>query len=123
MFITEHGYVKIHVGLGHPHSDNYGYCYEHRIVMEKLLGRWPERHELVHHINGDKTDNRPANLQLVFGIAYHRFLHRKRKDRRLPWEGNPNIICGCGCGTVFKKYDRWRRPRVYLNGHRAYLKD
>lgn len=36
----------------------------HRIIMRRVLGRELERWELVDHLNGDRLDNRRANLRL-----------------------------------------------------------
>jgi len=65
------GYVALHADPDDPIAQAMatvtGYVLEHRLVMAHSLGRPLERHETVHHINGDVTDNRLQNLQLRNG--------------------------------------------------------
>lgn len=77
--ISSRGYVLL-LRPDHPRAQRSGYIYEHRLVMEEVLGRLLEPHEVVHHRNQVKTDNRPENLELMT-VSEH---NREHKDERLP---------------------------------------
>ena len=67
---TRAGYVMVHMGHGKKNKA------EHIIVAEVALGRKLKRGEVIHHINGDKSDNKNDNL-LICDRSYHQYLHTK----------------------------------------------
>lgn len=72
--LTKAGYVRLWISRTER-------VLEHRKVMEDHLGRKLTKSEVVHHINGDNSDNRLANLQLTtFGedIRRHNLARYKK---------------------------------------------
>lgn len=66
--VTKDGYISILLRKGdffYPMANKGKYVLEHRLVMAKSLGRLLESFELVHHIDGDRSNNTLPNLQLT----------------------------------------------------------
>ena len=56
------------------------WVHEHRLVAAANLGRPLEKGEHVHHLNGDKHDNRPENL-VVMTSAQHKAVRQHGHPR------------------------------------------
>lgn len=115
--ITEHGYVLIKVGVEHHLADVRGYAYEHRLVAEQKLGRRLTPGEIAHHDDEQKANNAPDNI-IPVTRAEHGLMHRKSGNSlRNPGEPNEDVLCACGCGGMFKRFDAQGRPRQFITGH------
>lgn len=56
-YVHSSGYIRVDLRGGKK-------AFQHRVVMEEMIGRPLRPGENVHHVNGQRTDNRPENLEL-----------------------------------------------------------
>lgn len=63
------GYVMVYEP-DDDRSDNGGWYFEHRVIVERHLGRRLRSDEVVHHLNGIKSDNRLENLTVMDAIDH-----------------------------------------------------
>ena len=92
------GYVRVRVFPDEPFGEmggNNHWVFEHRFVMAKHLGRTLYPTELVHHINGVRTDNRLSNLVLTTTKEHeHKTLLRTQAERIQELESEVSALRG-----------------------------
>lgn len=90
----------------HPNRTKANYVAEHRLVVEASIGRLLERHEVVHHKNGDPLDNKPENLEVFQSNPDHL---RSELTGRVPnWtpDGKARISRGVQKAVLQRKHSR-----------------
>ena len=74
---------RIHIYDGYEYvSTTEGRYATHRKVMEDYLGRPLRDDEVVHHINGNRLDNRIENLELTTRSEHQKIQHKEDLERR-----------------------------------------
>lgn len=92
--INGDGYVLIR-----SKAKNRRYEYEHRVVMEKHLGRKLKKNERVHHVDGNKLNNKIKNLMLFKNHSDHIKMEHaegkyKNQKGRTAWNKGKKFIGG-----------------------------
>ncbi len=80
-FINSKGYMLVYSPT-HPNRMYRGYVYEHRLVVERVIGRLLQSSEEIHHKDDNRLNNDPCNLEIVSEQDHQRFHHgwKKIKD-------------------------------------------
>lgn len=81
----------------HPHANSSGYVYEHRLVYEEYHRCCLLRYADIHHINGNRLDNRIENLQPLSHSQHLSVTFKKDMSDRTCSE--------CGNSTTYKVKD------------------
>ena len=92
----------------HPNSNSQGYILAHRYIMAQHIGRPLRKDEDVHHINGDKTDNRIENLQLLLKSEHTILTHGGKGEIKKDFNGRFCNLC------------KTRNPIIIKTTKRAY---
>jgi hypothetical protein len=100
------GYAFIFVP-DHPYANKHGCVQEHRLVVERLIGRYLRPEEVVHHDNEDKQDNRPENLILCDSNGEHLRLHHTRSTGAICARCGDPARRVIGRGLCRRCYKRW----------------
>lgn len=105
-FIAKNGYIYI-LQPNHPNAlkkGYVGYIAEHRLVMSEHIKRPLKSNEIVHHINGNKSDNKLKNLKLMLRKE-HNSMHCIGKNNG-NWKGGRKPIICKTCKKEFLPQDR-----------------
>jgi len=77
---TKAGYFRVHEQGKRIH--------QHILVAERALGKPLPRGAVVHHVNENPSDNRPANLVICQDQGYHNILHGRIEARKAAGDAN-----------------------------------
>lgn len=107
----DRGYVYIYMP-NHPSVNKRPYVAEHTIVMEEYIGRTLTKEEVVHHIDGDKSNNNIENLLLLDKKTHTKIHNSEKRSTMVP------LVCAY-CGKLFYRRvslvrTKYERGQVYF---------
>ena len=82
--VVKNRYIFIHVLIPHPRAYRGMYVPEHILIAEKILNRYLDGTEVVHHIDENPSNNNPANLSVMTRSEHTRIHKRKIINKCIP---------------------------------------
>lgn len=105
------GYVFVYVSPGVVER-------EHRLIVQDIIGRNLEEDEVIHHIDGDGTNNNPSNLILTTK-RLHDYFHLYCNNHRIIYQG----INEYGIIEILRKYSKYPNVELKMYADLAHIVD
>jgi len=106
------GYRRIRVEVCEGAAN--GYKSEHTLVAERALGHRLPKHAVIHHVDGNRSNNSPKNLVICEDRSYHQLLHQRQ--RIIDQGGNPDIQKRCSCCREMKLRAEFQKKCLSSDG-------
>lgn len=93
----------------------------HRVIVEKILGRELPTTVEVHHLDGDRGNNKHSNLVVCQDRSYHQLLHRRQEVIEAgfsPWTHHKCTDC-----LNFKEFSLFSKNKTRASGLNNLCKD
>ncbi len=126
-FDSGHRYKFMENKMGYKSIKINGKKYdEHRYIMEQHIGRKLKRHEVVHHINGIKNDNRLENLEIK-SLSEHSRKHMKGNKHTLGTKRETHKIHDglywCNNCNIYLKKNKFASNKTKKYGVQTFCKE